>query len=552
MTKVFVILLPMPNTLLLVVLGASATAQSPDPLEYYRQLRRAGELVESREYAKAVDAYRQLAEQKPENAELWMRLGDALDRMGQPKPAAEAWQNGLQRGCRHAVFYTYDVARAYARAGEQEPAIQWLERALAAGYERRPSIAQDDAFTALRSEARFRRLVGESTPEGMDRVAGWRLDLEHFLQEVKRLHYLYRHRQLPPELTRAADALRGRIPELSNEAILIELMRLAAMLGDGHTQIYPVGRLPQMPQLPLRFYLFSDGLYVIDADRKDLIGRRVVRFGEVDAAEMLRRVEPLFGRDNEIAVRVLGPLLLAFPEILKHLGGTNRLALADNEVLTIEPSTVSARFGPPPKLMPSPLTMVPAPLYLRKVSDAYWFERLPDRKTIYFQFNQVMDKPDELLSAFAERLRRSLQEQDTANLIIDVRHNNGGNAGLLMPLLRVLVAFDTAQPGARLFVITSRYTYSAAQIFINNVQRWTRAIFVGEPSGSSPNFVGEDTELLLPFSGVRGSISSRYHQSDGLDQRKWIAPRIPAELSSSDYFANLDPALDAILRLIAE
>jgi hypothetical protein len=31
------------------------------------------------------------------------------------------------------------------------------------------------------------------------------------------------------------------------------------------------------------------------------------------------------------------------------------------------------------------------------------------------------------------------------------------------------------------------------------------------------------------------------------DARKWIAPRIPVELSSSDYFSNRDPAVEAVL-----
>ena len=88
----------------------------------------------------------------------------------------------------------------------------------------------------------------------------------------------------------------------------------------------------------------------------------------------------------------------------------------------------------------------------------------------------------------------------------------------------------------RLHLSWAGYTVEAAE----------DAIFVGEPSSSRPNFVGEDTELLLPYSGVRGSMSSRYFQgSHSLDERVWIAPDIPVRLSSSDYFAKRDPVLEA-------
>jgi len=167
------------------------------------------------------------------------------------------------------------------------------------------------------------------------------------------------------------------------------------------------------------------------------------------------------------------------------------------------------------------------------------------------QFNQVANAPGETLAAFALRIRRTVDEQGTKNLIVDVRHNTGGNARLLNPLLRTLIHFETTRPDARLFVLTSRSTYSAAQIFINEVARLTNAIFVGEPSSSSPSFIGEDTTVVLPASGLAGSISSQYHQSDETDVRSWIAPDIPVPLCAKDYFVNRDPALETLRAIIS-
>ena len=79
----------------------------------------------------------------------------------------------------------------------------------------------------------------------------------------------------------------------------------------------------------------------------------------------------------------------------------------------------------------------------------------------------------------------------------------------------------------------------------------TDAIFVGEPSSSSPNFVGEETQVLLPYSGTIVSISNLYWQdSQPWDNRPWIAPDIPATLSFDDYANGRDPALASILDVI--
>ena len=72
------------------------------------------------------------------------------------------------------------------------------------------------------------------------------------------------------------------------------------------------------------------------------------------------------------------------------------------------------------------------------------------------------------------------------------------------------------------------------------------------PSSSRPNFSGEETNVVLPFSRVRGSISTLYWQdSDPDDLRHWIAPHVPVALSSADYFENHDPAMAAVLQIIA-
>ena len=91
-----------------------------------------------------------------------------------------------------------------------------------------------------------------------------------------------------------------------------------------------------------------------------------------------------------------------------------------------------------------------------------------------------------------------------------------------------------------------------AQNFSTNVERLTNAVFAGEPTGSSPKFTGEGAIWFeLPYSRARASISNWYHQfTFWSDTRLWIAPDVPVALSSGDYFAGRDPALEAVLELV--
>ena len=87
---------------------------------------------------------------------------------------------------------------------------------------------------------------------------------------------------------------------------------------------------------------------------------------------------------------------------------------------------------------------------------------------------------------------------------------------------------------------------SAAQLLANALEKHTNAIFVGEPTGSSPNHYGELGQLLLPKTGLTVFYSQLYWQADPRDQRPWIAPDIAAPLTYADLAAGRDPALLAI------
>jgi hypothetical protein len=257
-----------------------------------------------------------------------------------------------------------------------------------------------------------------------------------------------------------------------------------------------------------------------------------------------------------MGVSWIGPFLLRFRGMFEVLGlepGSARVRLgyraesgaeAEEEIEFIP----VPRFRGVPKLGPAPRRAeAEAPLYLRQVAVPYWFERLADG-TLYVQFNQVMNAPDEPLEAFARRLGAALADQPPLLLVVDVRHNNGGTSELLPPLLAVLKTFETKQPAAKLVVLTGRNTFSAAQIFISQVDRETKALFAGEMSSSKPNFVGEENEIVLPWSHAIGSLSNRYHETIPGDTRDGIVPDLAVAVSSADYFGNRDPVLEAVLR----
>jgi hypothetical protein len=389
------------------------------------------------------------------------------------------------------------------------------------------------------------------------RVAGWQGDLDLWLHALGSEHYVLKRGPLPDSLERGGERFRSGVARWSDDRALAELMRLAAMAGDGHTYVLPWGQSRFTSRaLPIRLYAFTDGLFVIDAEPgyEPLIGARVRSLAGIPGATLLHRIEPFVARDNAMGVLWAGPVLLRFVGFLEALTDKRfaREVPAEFRIAASRDTSVELALVPAPpsrgvpKLIPSRRTSVPPPLYLRDVAEPYWFEALNDT-VLYVQFNQVVNAPTETLAAFSERLRAAIGSRAIRQLIIDVRHNSGGNLGLLDPLIAVLRDFTAGARPGRLQVISGRNTFSAAQVFLARAEHEARAEIVGEPSSSKPNFVGEENTVILPWSGAITSISNRYHETIPGDTRHWIEPHPRIALGSADYFANRDPVLEALL-----
>lgn len=399
-------------------------------------------------------------------------------------------------------------------------------------------------------------LAGTVRARPQERFDGWSADLDHWLAAVEREHFLFRGKELPEPLFARADWLREHLPELSDPRVLLEFQRLAALAGDGHTYMLPFATRFETTALPLSFHFFADGLFVIDAGPgfERWIGSQVLAFGKTGTDEVVARLADYVSRDNVHGIRWIGPTFLRLTGTLEAVAEGVAPARVPLTLRTPggEPAEVvftPARAEPSggiPKLFPSRLPGAPPPpLYLADVPRQHWLRAL-DERTLYVQFNQVTGAPEGTLAEFAERLGSALTAESIVRLVVDVRHNNGGDATLLPPLLRVLKEFER-RPRAELVVLMGRNTFSAAQIFLAQVDRDTAALFAGEPSSSRPNFVGEENAVVLPWSGARGSISNRYHETIPGDTREWIAPDFPFELAAADYFANRDPLLELVL-----
>ena len=177
-----------------------------------------------------------------------------------------------------------------------------------------------------------------------------------------------------------------------------------------------------------------------------------------------------------------------------------------------------------------------------------YYEYLPDSKTLYVRHSQVRNEPDETIEAFFEKVFKFVEENEVEKFVLDVRLNGGGNNYLNRPVIVGLIAARKINQPGRLFTIIGRRTFSACQNLINELEKYTETIFVGEPSSENVNFYGDTVQKTLPNSGLNMRLSHLWWQNhDPRDTRQWTAPNIAVDMTFDDYRNNHDPVMETIL-----
>jgi len=399
----------------------------------------------------------------------------------------------------------------------------------------------------------------------------WRDDLRFMASEMERTHKNLYHAVSREGFETMVAALDAKIPSMERHEVIVEMAKIVAAVGDGHTNIYPTrDRKIAFRTLPVAFTFFGDDLYIRAAheSQRSLVGARVLRIGDRGITDAYSAVKMMIGRENEQGARYWGQYLLGMPEVLHALRLTRTI---DDVPLTVvtsggQENVILHPFAAVQIMTGDTATLFnrrdrwidvrdrsgrPDPLWLSHVGDVFHFEHVGN--LLYVQVNTVGDTTDETLAHFAQRLHDEIASTKPEKVAIDLRLNRGGNGTLITPFIRAIIQSESIDRKNRLFAIIGPATFSAAQMFADALEKYTNVTFVGEPTGSKGNAYGDSRQIILPNSGMTVRAAAYYWQDwHPLDQRDAIVPQVLAPLTFDAYRSNIDPALAAIERVLSQ
>jgi hypothetical protein len=355
--------------------------------------------------------------------------------------------------------------------------------------------------------------------------------------------------------------LARRAPSISRNELLVGVLRIIALLGprNGHTGLFPGDTHTQPLHLyPLRLYHFADGVFVVGARDRSLVRNRLVAIEGTPVERVLELVGPLTPADNPTNTRGMAPHFLLTAEVLDGLGvveGTGPATFTferpggqrtDVELAPMLGPQYAAAFADPQHgHNPSSLPAGPRPFYLAAYAKPMWARTLASGRAVYVGYNSVVPPS----AGFVRSLTRLVRDPKVRRVVVDVRQNGGGDNTTYGPLTSLLGSRAVDRRG-KLYVLIGRATFSAAANFAAELDRDTRATFVGEPTGGGVETYGDTFPVHLPALGWNVHIAARYHhrKRNANDKRLAVEPDVRVDLTSAQYFAGRDPVLERALR----
>ncbi|MCH7785267.1 MAG: tetratricopeptide repeat protein [Bacteroidetes bacterium] len=411
----------------------------------------------------------------------------------------------------------------------------------------------------------FSCFVLQTTAQSTITSAQWQEDLKFLQQTIHKDYSFLFKKTTTKEFDKSVEVLYSDIPNLQEHEIIIGLARIVASFKYGHTSLRLGGIEGTFSQLPINLYQFNDGVYVqgVHKEYADALGAKVIAVGDVPIKDALKAIYPVVSVENEQFFKAYGFFYLVSPEVLHAQGVIPELS--KNVALTFEKegSTFTLNFNAMEygESIPAVYGFVKqkgdwldireqnkTPLYLKHLEKIYYYEYLPEHKTVYVRQSQIQDDPDEDIPAFYTRVFEFIEHNDVEKLVIDVRLNGGGNNYKNKAIITRIIESKKINKVGSLYVIIGRRTFSACQNLVNELDNYTNAIFIGEPTGENVNFYGDNRNVELPNSKIPVRLSFAWWQDKPQwENAPWTAPHIAVDMSFEDYRTNQDPVLNAVL-----
>ena len=372
----------------------------------------------------------------------------------------------------------------------------------------------------------------------------WDEDVYFFARNLEDNHADLFHEVSKSEFDRDIQTLRDSTVVFSEKRILLELGKIIGKIGDSHTQLQYLTRLDVFP---FEVTYFDDGIYLtkVQAGFENALGRKVVEIYGIPIDEVLELFREYIPYENESNFKNQVVQYIPFGTFYPYHHGFEDIDLLEVEVENLLHLVLPKGSG---DLID--LSTAQTPLFLEDTETFYWHRIIPEDNLLFIQYNSCQERSDLPFESFTDNIDEDIQNNpDIDKLVIDLRHNGGGNSSIMRPLIDQLESYISEDRFSKeeIYLIIGRRTFSSALLNTLEIKDKIDPVIIGEPSGGKPDHFGEIKTFLLPNSKLKVYYSTKYFENASTDEDS-VYPDLEIPYTSQDFIMGEDPVLEEITK----
>ena len=314
------------------------------------------------------------------------------------------------------------------------------------------------------------------------------------------------------------------------------LRHLIALIGDAHTQVFkPIENDKALPFFALPYGGHS---IIVQAEEayKELSGKELIAINGIKINIIFQKLFSIISHDKEEWAYLNAHHESRLFSNLKYVGAIKKGNVASikiKDITTGKTKTMKVAFSENMQIN-NPIFANLAPTLFQ--SGYYRANFLDD--ILFIQYNVCADFHDMPMKEFASRIK---QLPEVKKIIVDLRHNTGGDSEVITPLVEVLKD-TTKNKGTPLFALIGNGTFSSGVMAAIDLKE-IGATLIGEEMGWNGKF-GEVKEIQLSDGYTLFCSTKDFSQNV-----KEIHPDIIMTQDLKDLGAGLDTLIEAIRKI---
>lgn len=383
----------------------------------------------------------------------------------------------------------------------------------------------------------------------------WQSDLTLYHQSLEKNHIDLFHQIDRNIFEKELNTIRNSVDQLSDWGIALRLMRLTRKVGDGHTAVSLANW--ETTSYPITVKKISNQWRVIKvpADQRDILGTMLESIDGTKIADIekkLASVAQYVENPHSETTRIANYMTIG--ELLHELKITKSPRKAAFGLMSDEGKLTKVNLNTLPDTQLAKLkykqlgvltssVVMPIDIHFEYL----WYTTVRNKKATYIRFDGY-PKFEKMLS-FVEKLLVFIEQNQSEQVVIDLRNNEGGDLYVGLVLANALNLIDKIDWINGVYVLTSATTFSAATSNAALFRQLLNAKIVGMPTGSNPTGYQDMGYFVLPCSKLRITYSKRMfrlHETATVG----VVPDILIEQNWYDYSKGVDNVLEDVVDML--